>query len=172
MSKTNLPLEEFSCEERLEQALSVSGYLIVLAGESKLEKRILCERVIGLDRLVKISGSDIRNRSELWHQIGLKAVLLHERSVKSEKETSFLTKESVISYFKMHNLGLFLDDIDCVSDEIQTYMLQQFKDTVRKGLRVIISIFPYQINDLVRINPDLQGRISIIDMKETGSGLR
>ena len=44
-------------------------------------------------------------------------------------------------------------------------MAQQFKDAIRKGLRVIIASLPHRVDDTIRTNPDLQGRISIIDMQ-------
>ena len=44
-------------------------------------------------------------------------------------------------------------------------MAQQFKDAIRKGLLVIIASLPHRVDDTIRTNPDLQGRISIIDMQ-------
>lgn len=162
----------FTYEERLEQALSVSGYLTLISGPSKIGKTVLCEKVVGLEHLVEISGSDILNRSGLWTQIGMKAGMPHEGTTKAGdhtqdyiEETFYLTKESVLSYFKEKELVLLMDDFHYASEEMQTFMAQQFKDAIRKGLKIIIASLPYQTDDTVRTNPDLQGRISIIDMQ-------
>lgn len=162
----------FTYEERLKQALNVSGYLTLISGPSKIGKTVLCEKVIGLNHLVEISGSDILEPSDLWTQIGMKAGMPHEGTTKTSdqrldfmEETYFLTKESVLNYFKDHDLVLLMDDFHYASEEMQTFMAQQFKDAIRKGLRIIIASLPHRVDDTIRTNPDLQGRISIIDMK-------
>ena len=53
----------FTYEERLRQALSVSGYLTLISGPSKIGKTVLCEKVIGLDHLVEISGDRHESRN-------------------------------------------------------------------------------------------------------------
>lgn len=161
----------FTYEERLKQALSVSGYLTLISGPSKIGKTVLCEKVIGLDHLVEISGSDMLEPFDLWTQIGMKAGMPREgttkagnRKIDHMEETYLLTKESVLSYFKDHDLVLLLDDFHYASEEMQVFMAQQFKDAIRKGLRIIIASLPHRVDDTIRTNPDLQGRISIIDM--------
>ena len=161
----------FTYEERLKQALNVSGYLTLISGPSKIGKTVLCEKVIGLDHLVEISGSDMLGPSEVWTQIGMKAGMPREGTTKSGnqrrdymEETYYLTKESVLNYFKDHDLVLLMDDFHYASEEMQIFMAQQFKDAIRKGLRIIIASLPHRVDDTIRTNPDLQGRISIIDM--------
>lgn len=162
----------FTYEDRLRQALSVNGYLTLISGPSKIGKTVLCEKVIGLDNLVEISGSDMINPLDLWIQIGTKAGMPHTGTTKSvQKETDYmeetfsLTKESVINYFKEHDLVLLMDDFHYASHEMQIFMAQQFKDAIRKGLRIVIASLPHRVDDTIRTNPDLQGRISIIDMQ-------
>ena len=169
---TRLMKSGFTYEERLKQALSVNGYLTLISGPSKIGKTVLCEKVIGLEHLVEISGSDMLEPSELWTQIGMKAGMPHDGIAKTGnpmrdymEETFYLTKESVLSYFKEHNLVLLMDDYHYASKEMQIFMAQQFKDAIRKGLRIIIVSLPHRVDDTVRTNPDLQGRISIIDIQ-------
>lgn len=162
----------FTYEERLKQALNVSGYLTLISGPSKIGKTVLCEKVLGLDHLVEVSGSDMLEPSGLWTQIGMKAGMPHEGTTKSGnqrrdfmEETYYLTKESVLNYFKEQDLVLLMDDFHYASEEMQIFMAQQFKDAIRKGLRIIIASLPHRVDDTIRTNPDLQGRISIIDMQ-------
>lgn len=161
----------FTYEERLKQALNVSGYLTLISGPSKIGKTVLCEKVIGLEHLVEISGSDMLEPSRLWMEIGMKAGMPREGTTKAGdqklnymEETYLLTKESVLNYFKDHDLVLLMDDFHYATEEMQTFMAQQFKDAIRKGLRIIIASLPHRVDDTIRTNPDLQGRISIIDM--------
>ena len=169
---TRMSTSGFTYEERLKQALNVSGYLTLISGPSKIGKTVLCEKVIGLENLVEISGSDMLSPSELWSQIGMKAGMPYEGTTKTGRqthdymeETYFLTKENVLSYFKEHDLVLLMDDFHYASEEMQVFMAQQFKDAIRKGLRLIIASLPHRVDDTIRTNPDLQGRISIIDMQ-------
>lgn len=48
-----------SYELRLKQALRTAGCLTSLIGPSKMGKTILCEKVIGFDDIVEISGADL-----------------------------------------------------------------------------------------------------------------
>lgn len=169
---TRVMASGFTYEERLKQALSVSGYLTLISGPSKIGKTVLCEKVIGMEHLVEISGSDMLEPSGLWAQIGMKAGMPREGTTKAGnqarafmEETYSLTKESVLSYFKENDLVLLMDDFHYASEEMQIFMAQQFKDAIRKGLRIIIASLPHRVDDTIRTNPDLQGRISIIDMQ-------
>lgn len=162
----------FTYEERLKQALSVSGYLTLISGPSKIGKTVLCEKVVGLDHIVEVSGSDLLEQSVLWTQIGMKAGMpwsgITKPGIQTKEymeETFLLTKESVLTYFKERDLILLIDDFHYASHEMQVFMAQQFKDAIRKGLRIVIASLPHRVDDTIRTNPDLQGRISIIDMQ-------
>ena len=161
----------FTYEERLEQALSVTGYLTLISGPSKIGKTVLCEKVIGLDHLVEVSGSDFQEKEQLWVEIGTKAGMPSAGETAKDlvsgdtmRESYVLTKENVITYYKEHHLVLLLDDFHYAKQDIQMYMAQQFKDAIRKGFRIVIVSLPHRSDDAIRTNPDLQGRISIIDI--------
>lgn len=82
------------------------------------------------------------------------------------KETYDITKESVIAYYQEREKVLLLDDFHYASQEMQIYIAQQLKDAIRKGFKAIISSLPDRSDDSIRNNPDLQGRVSIIEMKQ------
>ncbi|WP_031556062.1 hypothetical protein [Oribacterium sp. FC2011] len=162
----------FTYEERLEQAINTTGYLTLISGPSKIGKTVLCERVIGLDNLVEVLGSDFLNRENVWTTIGAKAGMPlsglittgdAEKGTISEEYT--VTRDNVISFYEEHGLILLIDDFHYAEKEVQVFLAQQLKDAIRKGLRVIISSLPHRCDDAIRNNPDLQGRISIIDIK-------
>lgn len=161
----------FTYEERLKQALSMDGYLTSISGPSKIGKTVLCEKVIGLDRLVEVSGSDFNDEKDLWFHIGTKAGMpsggeftrIRDGS-DSVSETYIITKDNVLDYYKEHGLVLLLDDFHYAGAKMQMYMAQQFKDAIRRGFKIIIASLPHRSDDAIRTNPDLQGRISIIDI--------
>lgn len=161
----------FTYEERLEQALNMSGYITLISGPSKIGKTVLCERVVGIDNLVEVLGSDFLNKENVWKTIGAKAgmplsgMVTTGNTDNSISEEYIVIRENVIAYYQEHELVLLIDDFHYASEEIQRFLSQQLKDAIRKGLRVIISSLPHRCDDAIRTNPDLQGRISIIDIK-------
>ena len=162
----------FTYEERLRQALTINGYLTVISGPSKIGKTVLCEKVIGLDSLVEVSGADFENKSDFWGDIAEKSGMpvksnLSSSSIPNEVMTEqyVVNKDSVINYFVSNNLVLLLDDFHYASDEMQTYTAQQFKDAIRKGLKAVIASLPHRSEDSIITNPDLQGRISMINIE-------
>lgn len=161
----------FTYEERLQQALSVNGYLTFISGPSKIGKTVLCEKVVGLEHLVEVSGSDFTEKADLWFEIGTKAGMPSGGKTVSDRmdygtmtESYVLTKESVIEYYQKNELVLLMDDFHYAGTEMQMYMAQQFKDAIRKGLKIIVASLPHRSDDAIRTNPDLQGRVSIIDI--------
>lgn len=162
----------FTYEERLKQALNMSGYLTSISGQSKIGKTVLCEKVVGLDHLIEVSGSDFTEKDDLWRIIGTKAgmpstaEMINSGNIgTSMKESYLITKENVIEYYKSHELVLLLDDFHYADNTMQIFMAQQFKDAIRKGFKVIIVSLPHRSDDAIRTNADLQGRINIIDIE-------
>lgn len=57
---------KYTYEERLQQSLKIDGYLTYIIGPSKTGKTVLCERVIGQERIVSMSGNDFAKASDFW----------------------------------------------------------------------------------------------------------
>lgn len=106
---------DLSYEFRLKQAIRVSGFLTSLVGPSKMGKTILCEKVIGFEKIVEISGADFNDDTDFWKLVAAKAGLSYEGQFFSErknedtkdtkKETFSLTKDKIIEYYKKENMG-------------------------------------------------------------------
>ena len=110
-------------EFRLSQAIKVSGFLTSLVGPSKMGKTILCEKVIGFENIVEVSGADFGEDTDFWRLAAAKAGLAYEGQFSSEKtitdtsdkyskqETYSLTKDKIIEFYKKENLVLVIEDI-------------------------------------------------------------
>lgn len=161
----------FTYEQRLQTALSIGGFLTLISGQSKIGKTVLCEKVVGLEHLIKVSGADFKHEDNLWSDIGAKAGMpVHGETRTGDekeamKESYKLTKERVIAYYQEHEYILLLDDFHYADPAMQIHMAQQFKDAIQKGFKVIIVSLPHRSDDAIRRNPDLQGRISIINIE-------
>lgn len=172
----------FTYELRLKQALNTPGYLTSIIGPSKTGKTVLCEKVIGLQNMVSLTGSDLKNAKDIWEIIASKTELSLEgeysetttlkgndinsqsRSVStSEKYVS--SKDKVIRYFIENNLVLVLDDFHYAPEALQLDIAYQLKDAIRKEFKAVVISLPHRADDAIRKNPDLSGRLNLINIE-------
>lgn len=164
-------------EFRLMQAIKVSGFLTSLVGPSKMGKTILCEKVIGFENIVEVSGADFNLETNFWKVVAAKAGLAYEGQFSSEKmiadtkdkyskkETYSLTKDKIIEYYKNENLVLVIDDFHYAPEGKRMHIAQQLKDAIRRGFKAIVVSLPHRADEAIRRNADLSGRLSMINME-------
>ncbi len=169
----------YTYEERLKQSLSIEGYLTYIVGPSKIGKTVLCENVIGRENMVSMSGNDFSKEHDFWTGIGKKtgismiAKVSEETADISDNEHRstvvtkdyFATKDRVIQYFNEHKKILVLDDFHYAPPEIQYDIACQLKEVIRSGFKAVVISLPYRSDDAIRLNPDLTGRVSIIEIE-------
>lgn len=169
----------YSYEERLQQSLSIDGFLTYIVGPSKIGKTVLCERVIGVDRIVAMSGNDFVRESDFWNRVAKKIGISTEAEI-SEMNADFSSneqrstmvkknypanKEKILQYFKESNKVLVLDDFHYAPAEVQYDIACQLKEVIRLGFKAVIISLPYRSDDAIRLNPDLTGRLSVIEIE-------
>ena len=174
----------YTYEFRLRQSLNTIGFLTSIVGPSKTGKTVLCEKVIGLRNTVFCSGSDFKNADEFWNVIAKKVGLSIEgeqtdihsiqgvdyaetvQSKKSVVTNRFFTgKDKVIEYFKQNNLVLVLDDFHYAPEESQLDIAYQLKEAIRNEFKAIVISLPHRADDAIRKNPDLSGRLNLINIE-------
>jgi hypothetical protein len=167
-----------SYELRLKQALKISGCLTSLIGPSKMGKTILCEKVVGFDNIIEVSGADFSENTNFWEVIAAKAELPYQDEFTTSKtldnttntdqfekrEKFVLTKDKVINYYKENNLVLVLDDFHYAPEQVQLQIAQQLKDAIRREFKAIVVSLPHRSDDAIRQNADLSGRLSLINI--------
>ena len=170
---------DFTYEERLRMALEQKGYLIVIDGPSKIGKTVLCEAVIGKEKLVAMTGNDFKNENNFWAVIARKVDIplagevQNANTANSRNEqisTSYTSryqtnKERVLNYFIENQKVLLLDDFHYADTMMQHDAACQLKEAIRYNLKTIIVSLPHRVDESVKNNPDLQGRIMNITMK-------
>ena len=170
---------KYTYEERLQQSLAIDGYLTYIVGPSKIGKTVLCEKVIGAANMVCMSGNDFSKEKDFWSGIGKKVGISMEAAVSEESaafsETEqksitvtknyFVTKDKVIDYFKKNDKVLVLDDFHYAPPEIQYDIACQLKEVIRMGFKAVVVSLPYRSDDAIRLNPDLTGRILVIEIE-------
>lgn len=76
-----------------------------------------------------------------------------------------LTKDKVIEHFKDKGKVLVLDDFHYAPTEVQMHIAQQLKDAMRREFKAIVVSLPHRSDDAIRKNPDLTGRLSLINIE-------
>lgn len=64
---------------QLQLALQIKGNLIIVSGQSKAGKTVLCRNVISKDKMVLLTGVQIRCESDFWQQIAEQISMPDER---------------------------------------------------------------------------------------------
>ena len=170
-------VSDLSYEFRLMQALKVSGFLTSLVGPSKMGKTILCEKVVGFENIVEVSGADIGRETDFWKLAASKVGMAYEGQFSSEKiiaetnhkyskkEIYSLTKDKIINYYKNENLVLVIDDFHYAPEEKRMQIAQQLKDAIRRGFKAVVVSLPHRADEAIRRNADLSGRLSMINIE-------
>lgn len=170
---------KYSYEERLQQSLSIDGYLTYIVGPSKIGKTVLCENVIGRENMISMSGNDFSKERDFWSGVGRKAGISMNAEVSEEnafsshkqqktttiKKNYLTAKDLVIDFFVRNNKVLVLDDFHYAPPDIQYDIACQLKEVIRQGFKAVIISLPYRSDDAIRLNPDLTGRILLIEIE-------
>ena len=140
-------------------------------------KTILCEKVIGLEKIVEVSGADFDENTDFWKLAASKVGLAYEGQFSSEKiipdtrdkyekkEVYALTKDKIIEYYKQEKLVMVIDDFHYAPPEKRMQIAQQLKDAIRRGFKAIVVSLPHRADEAIRQNADLSGRLSLINME-------
>ncbi|MGP3647078.1 hypothetical protein, partial [Klebsiella pneumoniae] len=136
----------------MQQSLSIDGYLTYIVGPSKIGKTVLCEKVIGPDRIITMSGNDFAKEADFWAGIGKKAGIAmnseisQENSAYSDKEQrSIITtknyignKDRIVDYFVTNDKVLVLDDFHYAPASVQYDIACQLKEVIRRGFKAVV----------------------------------
>lgn len=170
---------KYSYEERLQQSLAVDGYLTYIVGPSKIGKTVLCERVIQPVNMVCMSGNDFSLEHDFWSGIARKVGISMEAEISEESTVfsgsqqkamvvtkNYLTaKDRVIAHFIENEKVFVLDDFHYAPKPMQYDIACQLKEVIRQGFKAVVISLPYRSDDAIRLNPDLTGRISVIEIE-------
>ena len=173
-------------EQRLKSALRQSGRLILISGTAKQEKTVLCQKVIGKDSIIDVSGAQIQSQEDFWNQIKKKIRLQLEVQVtrtvgnkaNAATDISGLTdyehargqsvaessNSAIMGYLIANSKVLVLDDFHYVENDLQIYIARILKTEMFNGLKAIVLSVPHRADDVIRHNPDLIGRMTVIEI--------
>jgi hypothetical protein len=79
--------------------------------------------------------------------------------------------QQAIKDFAGTDFVIFVDDFHYIPKQVQSVLAEQFKEAARQNVRIIVASVPYHSDDVLRANPDLQGRLTAIDFDYWQKGL-
>ena len=139
------------CQTRLRGALRITGYVTILSGPGSACRK-LCREVIG-SNMVTINCREATDPASFWHQVALYACVpaIDLKDSKNQRgDDSYLLKEITLPYYIEHDKVLVVEDFHLACSKMQVFMAQQFKDSVRRGLRIVILLHKSQVDILLR----------------------
>jgi len=87
--------EQLKLEQRLSEAIATRGFICSVSGPSKSGKTVLCESVIGKDKMLLVTGGGISDESIFWQKVRKKLQLPLSRSISTQNtQSSQLTGKS------------------------------------------------------------------------------
>ncbi|MBS2017790.1 MAG: hypothetical protein JST00_33240 [Deltaproteobacteria bacterium] len=72
--------------------------------------------------------------------------------------------EQVIDDLAGTELVVLVDDFHYMSREVQVEVAKQLKEAARREVKVVTASVPHRADDVVRANPELRGRVALIDV--------
>lgn len=83
-----------------------------------------------------------------------------QNTVKKIKRSNALIMNVLIK----RGIALVIDDFHYIEKETQLYMARVLKAQIFHGLRAVLLSLPHRADEAIRLNPDLIGRVSFIEM--------
>lgn len=66
---------------------------------------------------------------------------------------------------KLDEFVLYIDDAHYIDESAHSQISEGLKDAYERGMKICVGFIPYRSDDLTRVNPDLSGRITTIDLE-------
>lgn len=132
-------------ESKLKQALLVDENIVVILGAYKSGKTTLYKHVVPVSKLVNINGAAIYTEADIWQQIARQLDIslpsnydnvITGITYSTEEKCNFVSQQLVDN-----NKILVIDDFQCISQKLQTYILNALRqDSLRRLKTIIVSV--------------------------------
>ena len=74
----------------------------------------------------------------------------------------------VIKEIANSDYALLIDDFHYVAQGIQVELMRQIKEVIRNNVKMCVASVMHRADHAIRANQEMQGRISVIDLKYWG----
>ncbi|NHV31820.1 hypothetical protein [Burkholderia sp. D-99] len=105
---------------------------------------------------LKLFGTGVELSGNVTHASGSKAV-------ETVTAVGFDHLQLLIKELAGTGLVVFIDDFHYIPRDVQKQVAEHIKEAIDKGVEIVCASVPYHSEDILRANPDLQGRFVAID---------
>lgn len=72
--------------------------------------------------------------------------------------------EQVIELLGGSDIVVLVDDFHYMPREVRAEVAKQLKEAARRDVKIVTAAVPHRADDVIRANPELQGRVTVIDV--------
>lgn len=155
-------MDVYSSKLRLEMALKMDGSLVVLSGDNRDSEKIdLLAKVVKSSDIHICSFEKNYGKYGFWQSVLCNSIMYIcnlDTSIPSEFESKLI----VLEYFSKGDKVLVIKDIQNIENEAKKKISYGIKDVIRKSIKIVVFSDLNHELDLVKLNPDLNGRVQFI----------
>lgn len=160
-------------EDRLESSLKRIGFITVIVSNSKNGKRSLIKKVIPDSKLIEISARELED-ADIYTAISKKISFVNTKKSTDKLNVSLFSKitesnynidikQEVIKEIQCHGSVILFDDFHYLNLSLQKELAFELKGLI-ENVKVVVATHPHLKNNLTMYNPDLNGRIDLIEI--------
>lgn len=123
---------------------------------SSTESNTATSGVSGAKGQLGLFGSHVEVNGNVTHTAGSKVV-------DTITPVGFDHLQLLIKELAGSGMVVFIDDFHYIPRDVQKQVAEQIKEAIDKGVEIVCASVPYHSEDILRANPDLQGRFIAID---------
>ena len=161
-------------ESKLQNALENTGTLISITGASKIGKTVLCNKVVDPEKIINISGAQIKNEESFWKQIYEKLdIPIEYQSTQSKITTKTVTGKGTGKISIPFITGIDIEsgaDFSDTNGNDMSYKKIRNNSTIMKT--IIQNDMVVVIDDFHYIEPEIQTYIARTLKTEMFNGLK
>lgn len=159
-------------DQRLQSSIKRIGFVTIITSNSKTGKTTLIRNNIESGKIIELSPNEVNEN--YYQTIAEKINVLKTKKATEKINISLFTKlvesdrysnlkSEVIKAVKEQELIILFDDFHDINDELQFKLAFELKNLI-ESVKVVITTHPHLKHQLTTYNPDLNGRIDLIEI--------
>lgn len=188
---TYVDRDHLGLERNLRRALAKGFSIVTITGSTKSGKTVLCKKVVSDTDSIWIEGGQVKSLENITDQIAFKLnipdAVSRDRSQESSgglsanipgfsaslggkdgiKQTLSWSGPALLKAYealRSRSKTLIIDDFHYIPPDIQQDFVRSVKSEVFNGLSVILISVPHRAFDVVKVENEMQGRFSHINV--------
>lgn len=175
-----------SLESNLNSEIREGYKVICVTGPTKSGKTVLTRHVLGKDKSVVINGGQVATSGDFWSglleeldlpesetlsgsdevSVGVKALFQAQGKFSEISSQTFSNKNkrTILSFLRLQNLALVVDNFHYMPTDVQREVVRSLKSEVFDGLVAILIAVPHRAFDAIGVEREMEGRFANVEI--------